>query len=87
MTVRGASNTHGDGGLPSARLAGDENGPTGDVPIFDHLENETCCPTGSQLADHPLGHLQGEASHQRQTLVVGTMRSGQQIRSVRRELT
>ena len=53
------SHTHSDGSFPSARLASNQDSPASDVAIFNHLQDETSCTTGRQLANHPLGHLEG----------------------------
>lgn len=49
--------THSNGSLSCARLASDQYCPASNVTIFDHLQNDPCCPTGGQLANHALGHL------------------------------
>lgn len=49
--------THSNGSLSCARLASNQHCPASNVTIFDHLQNDPCCPTGGQLAYHPLGHL------------------------------
>lgn len=50
--------THSNGSLSCARLASNQYCPASDVSIFDHLQNDPCCPTGGQLTNHPLRHLQ-----------------------------
>ena len=46
--------THGDGGLASAGLAGDEDGTAGDPAVPDHLENNAGRLARVRLADHAL---------------------------------
>lgn len=57
------THTHSDRGLPGARLASDQHRSSSYVAIFDHLQNDPCCPARGQLADHPLGHLRGDRNH------------------------
>lgn len=49
--------THSNGSFSCARLASNQYCPASNVTIFDHLQNDPCCPTGGQLTNHPLGHL------------------------------
>lgn len=58
MTYR-VGRTHSDGGLPSAWLASNQHCSSSYVAIFDHLQNDSGCPTRGQLTDQPLRHLQG----------------------------
>lgn len=49
--------THGDGRLPGARLAGNQDRPPSDLPFADHLQHHARRPPGRQLPYHALGSL------------------------------
>jgi len=49
--------THGNSCLASSRLSSNEDGSTSYLPLFDHLQDDPCCPPGRCLSHHALGYL------------------------------